>query len=496
MRRCWTFPLFETAVKEDAEMDAVLAVANQDFERHVDRLQRYIRQKSISAEKNGNEEMAAILAADIVALGGQGKVVPGIDFPIVYGRFDVGAERTVLIHSMYDTTPADEAGWVVPPFEARRLDFEDFGECIVGRGAEDTKGPVAAILNMIDSHRRAERELPVNLILLFEASELGSLSMPAFIEAHADELKADVAYWPWHTQRSDGTAVVWLGAKGLMTFKLRVRAGDWGGPARADIHGLHSSWIASPAQRLVAALASLKTENDLNIAVDGFYGKGDPITADDERLVQILAQRLDEKTVLRDLGAARFKQNDTASAIRAHCFQSELNISGLKSGYVIEGGHKVVLSNEAVASLDLRPLDGMSVPQVVAALRRHFDEHGFSEVEIEVLNGYVGGRLPVAHWAVQELLGAYHDCGFDPEIWPRTATAIAVELFRERLGIPWIATCPGCAGRKHSANEFIQLSSYRNSVPFMCRLIWRLAQSGQHSAGAAKGTRAQDAASA
>jgi acetylornithine deacetylase/succinyl-diaminopimelate desuccinylase-like protein len=464
---------------ERAHMDAVLSVAERDFERHVARLQRYIRQKSISAERDGNDRMAEILAADIEELGGHGRVVPGVDFPIVYGRFDVGAARTVLIHSMYDTTPADEPGWVVPPFEAARLDFEDLGECIVGRGAEDTKGPVATIFGMIESHRRAKTELPVNLILLFEASELGSASMPPFVELHAEELKqADVAYWPWHTQRREGTAVVWLGAKGLMTFKLRVRGGDWGGPVRSDIHGLHASWVASPAQRLVAALASLKTENDLDIAVEGFYGDGDPITAEDEELVQRLAQRLDGNTILRDLGVARFKQNEVAAAVRAHCFQSELNISGLRAGSVIDGGHKVVLSHEAVASLDLRPLDGMSVPQVVSALRRHLDMHGFREVEIEVLNGYIGGRLPVSHWAVQELVGTYRDCGLDPEIWPRSATAIAVELFTRRLGIPWIATCPGHAGRKHSANEYLQLSSYHGSVPFMCRLMWRLAQAG------------------
>jgi acetylornithine deacetylase/succinyl-diaminopimelate desuccinylase-like protein len=456
-------------------LDKVVSTATEDFERHVARLQRYIRQKSVSAERNGNEEMAAMLAADIKELGGDARVVPGVDFPIVYGRFDVGALRTVLIHSMYDTTPADEPAWVVPPFDAVRTNFEDFGECIVGRGAEDTKGPAAAIFNMIDSHRRAGVPLPVNIILLFEASELGSKSLPPFVSAHASELKADVAYWPWLTQGSNGTACIWLGAKGLTTFKLRVKAGDWGGPARSDIHGLHSSWVASPAQRLVAALASLKTANDLDVAVDGYYGEGDPITPEDEDLVQALARRVDQAALRSELGIARFKQDSFADAIRAHCFQSELNISGLQSGYVIEGGHKVVLSREAAASLDLRPLDGMTVEQAMASLRRHLDKHGFKEVEIELLNGYVGGRMPVSNWAVQELIGAYRDSGHDPDIWPRTAAAIAVELFTKQLGMPWIATCPGHAGRKHSANEYIQLSSYRGTVPFMCRLMWRLA---------------------
>ncbi len=105
-------------------LESVLSTAQADFDRHVERLQRYIRHKSVSAENAGNEEMAAMLAADINALGGTGRVVPGVDFPIVYGRFDVGAPRTVLIHSMYDTTPADEPTWVVPPFEARRMNFE------------------------------------------------------------------------------------------------------------------------------------------------------------------------------------------------------------------------------------------------------------------------------------------------------------------------------------------------------------------------------------
>src|SRR4051812_40754298 len=123
-------------------LQTVLGRAEEDFEHHVARLQSYIRQPSVSAEKRGLEEMAATLAKEINDLGGVGQSVPGVDFPVVYGRFDVGAPRTMVLHSMYDTTPADEPTWVVPPFEGRRIsNYENLGECIVGRGAEDTKGP-------------------------------------------------------------------------------------------------------------------------------------------------------------------------------------------------------------------------------------------------------------------------------------------------------------------------------------------------------------------
>jgi acetylornithine deacetylase/succinyl-diaminopimelate desuccinylase-like protein len=457
-------------------LEKVLDAANSQFESHVARLQHFIRQPSVSAEARGNDEMASMLAAEIVKFGGTADVVPGVDFPIVHGRIENGASRTVLIHSMYDTTPATEPGWVVPPFDAVRMNFEAYGECIVGRGAEDTKGPVSAVFAMIDSYRQARVALPVNLILLFEASELGSASLPPFVRGHRDSLsKADVVYWPWHTQRQDGTGVVWLGCKGIMTFKLRVRAGAWGGPTRAEIHGLHSTWIANPIHRLTAALASLKSEGDLDVAIDGYYGTGDPVTAEDETLINVLARRLDPNVILKEIGASRFKQDTFAAALRAHIFQSEFNVSGIQGGHVIENGHKVVIPSEAVASLELRPLDGMTVEQVMACLRAHLDRHGFHEVDIELNHGYAGGRMPVNHWAVQQLIGAYRDVGLDPEIWPRTSAAIAVSLFTGELGIPWIATCPGHAGRKHSANEFVQLSSYRTAVAFICRLMWRLA---------------------
>ena len=44
--------------------------------------------------------------------------------------------------------------------------------------------------------------------------------------------------------------------------------------------------IANPAHRLAAALASMKTDGDLDVAIDGFYsGRNEP-TPEDEELVK------------------------------------------------------------------------------------------------------------------------------------------------------------------------------------------------------------------
>lgn len=456
----------------------VLARARLDFESHVSRLQRYIRQPSVSAENLGIQEMAAMLVEDLTGLGGIARVVPSLEFPIVYGRFDVGAPRTMVIHSMYDTVGAAEATWSVPPFEGQRLSqFENLGECIVGRGAEDTKGPVATVISAIAAYRSAGVQLPCNLIIILEASELGSGSLPHFVREHESELRgAQVCFWPWHSERSDGTQVVFLRVKGLATLKLRCRGGPHGGPRDADVHGAHSTWISNPAHRLVSALASMKTPDDADVAIKGFYEGLVPPSPSDEALVKALAARFDSQRVLADLGVARFKQDSLEAAIRARCFQSEFNVAGLKSGYVSEGGHRVIVPHEAVASIDMRPLDGMTVERMIAAMRCHLDRHGFPDVTIELINGYVGGGSPPENWAVRALLQTYADCEIEPEVWPREAIAIGASLFTN-LGMSWIATLPGHANRRHSANEYIQVAGFRKAIEFTIRLFGRIAAS-------------------
>lgn len=456
--------------------DPVLAAVDTDFEAHLSRLQRHIRQPSISATGEGIAEMTSLLAADIGDLGGVAEVIESVDFPVVVGRFDAGAERTVLIHGTYDTTPANPAEWVSPPFDAAIMQLPGLGDCVVGRGAEDAKSAFAATLSMVAAHRVAGVELPVNLVLLQEASELGSKSLPDFVLRNREALSdVDVAYWPWLTQRPDGTAVAWLGVKGLMTLKLRVRGGDWGGPVGSGVHGLHSIWVANPVHRLAAALASLKSSDDGTILVDGFFDPVRPPSEAEERLVAALASRVDEAALLGEAHARRFKQSSLLEALWAYCFSTEINVSGINGGLVIEGGHKVELPAEAVASLDIRPLDGMTVDHIVTSLRNHLDRKGFGEVQIEVLNGYAGGSMPSDAPAVEKLLETYRAMGHDPEVWPRTSTAIASHLFIEELGVPWIATCPGTSGNKHAPDEFVSVAGYREAISFMTRLMWRLA---------------------
>lgn len=90
---------------------------------------------------------------------------------MVYGFYDAGAEKTVIIYMMYDTQPVDELGWIVPPLEGHVVEVKPFGKCLVARGAINTKGELGAFLNACESIKAVGEEIPLNLIFVAEGEE-------------------------------------------------------------------------------------------------------------------------------------------------------------------------------------------------------------------------------------------------------------------------------------------------------------------------------------
>lgn len=455
-------------------VETVVEAVARDFEaKHLERLIRYMRQPSVAATGEGIEEMTRILKDDIDKLGGEAAIVEGDEYPIVYGKFDVGAPTTLLVHTMYDVALTGEPEWVVEPFSATRMPWKDFGECILGRGAEDTKSQVALIYNAIAAYRDARVELPVNVILVQEASELGSGSIGGFVRDHLDELKkADVAWWPFVTGLPNRKAVVHLGAKGLVTGKMRCTAGDWGGPTESEVHSSNANLVSNPAMYLIKALKSIKSDDDRDVLIPDFYSDATAPSDEDLELLENLAKRIDKEGLLDSLGVERLKQDELLDALYDYSFKSEFNISGLRGGEVIEGGHKAIVPREATASIDLRPI-GQDVNRLIACIESYLASE-YPAVKWETVNKYEGDRMPFSNWAVQEFIHVYRDMGMDPEIWPTSAAAIANKLWTRTVGVPWLMGAPAHAAGKHAANEYIIVDSFRDACEFGVRLLDRL----------------------
>ena len=83
-----------------------------DIDKHINQIQGFIRQPTISNTGEGMKEGAEYLKEVYEKLGCQIAEIretPG--WPVVYGEYDAGAEKTLIIYMMYDCMPADEPGW-------------------------------------------------------------------------------------------------------------------------------------------------------------------------------------------------------------------------------------------------------------------------------------------------------------------------------------------------------------------------------------------------
>ncbi|MHC4984314.1 MAG: M20/M25/M40 family metallo-hydrolase [Planctomycetota bacterium] len=458
-------------------MDIVRVIdrIDRDFETiHLDRLLRYIRQPSISAYNQGVREMAELLVEEIRSVGGEAELVETAEFPVVFGRIAGDADTTLLFHGLYDVTPADEPEWIVPPFEPQIRELPGLGRCVVGRGAEDTKTGIAVLINSLAACREVGAQLPLNLMFVFEASELGSGGLEEFVPRYAQDLqKADAVHWLWPMAHPDGTPIVPLSLKGNLMGRLVCRGGDWGGPIDNEMHALHANWVENPADRLIKAIAYVEQR------LEEIYMQGAGWLPSDSqrRLVRALAARMDPDRIKTTLGIHRFRQERFADALEAHCFRPQFTVTGLRAGFVGAGkAVKVSIPAQAEAVVNMRFQPGEDPDEKVADARKILREGGYGDILFEVNNAYAGGGSPPEHPLVQGFLATHREMGLDPEVWPVHPVGMPVALWTEDLGLPWVGGLPCHAMGKHAANEYAQVKGIRRSEEFLARFFQRFAR--------------------
>jgi acetylornithine deacetylase/succinyl-diaminopimelate desuccinylase-like protein len=428
---------------------------------HLERVRTFVRQPSISADGTGITDMAGLVARTIRDVGGSAEVVPTEGHPVVLGRLDAGARRTLLFYGMYDVQPVEGEAWTVEPFAGEVVDLPRHGRSMVARGVFNSKGPMAGLFNVLSAYRALGARPPVNMVFMIEGEEeLGSRHLGAFVEAHKAQLRADAAYFAYYGQDARGVPAMYLGVKGLIFMELVCRGGAWGGPRTRMIHGSNAVWIASPTWRLLHALTSMKG-HDEQILVDGFYDEVAPLGADEEHLLERLAEVFSEEEYLRLNDVERFRLEGHGEALlRNYLTLPTLNIDGLISGWV-GSGSKTVLPHEIRARVDVRLVPGMEIERTVKRLRRHLDVRGYGDIAIDVWQAYPWAQTPWRSPIVQALVEAIRTQGIEPYAWPRLAGSAPMYLFSDVLGMPFVIGGLGHGGHAHSPNEFATIEGMR-----------------------------------
>jgi len=460
-------PTFELASSASYDISKILpyvgdhedvyAHIDANLPAHLEAIQRWLRQPSISAQNTGIEEMAELLRQDLEDLGfSNPSLVPTDGHPGVWAHYDAGAEKTLVLYLMYDVQPVNPADWQSPPFAAEVIDHE-LGEVLMARGATNQKGPERAFLNALESIIAVEGTLPVNIMVAAEGEEeLGSPHYPQIIDAYEDQLsQADAVLFPFNSQTPDGKINMILGVKGILYVEMTSIGGDWGGPSRAEIHGSFKALVDSPVWRLNKALSSLTSADGNTIVVPGYYDGIRPPTREESLLINAGIENRDDAQLQGLLAVDHWIDGKTGTdAVIELLYQPTLNIDGIWGGYTGEGV-KTILPHKASAKVDSRLPPGLDPHAALQKIRDHLDAAGFSDIEIQKLSAYPAAQTSVDAPTVQAALSVFRKYTSDISVQPRVAGSAPFYQFTERLGLPLVPTGMGFGTGAHAPNEIM-----------------------------------------
>lgn len=437
---------------------------DRDIKGHLSRLRRLLMQPSSSQEDLGIGECADLVAELYRQVGCENvEIVKTKGNPVVYGECKGESDKTVMGYFMYDTMPFNEPGWNHPPMKAKVVDMRlpaGKVKAIVNRGADNTKGPMAAFLNALDACNKSVGRPPVGIILVAEGEEeLGSPNLPSYVKKDKKRLsKADACYFPYFAQDSDGGLNHYLGVKGVVYFELECSGKKWGrGPTEFAIHSANKAWVDSPVWRLVHAIETMTSDDGNRVLIDGFYDDVAPPSAEDEEVIAASAPKFDTEAAKKELRIKQFMmpEDDKAALIRLYTYASTLNIDGIWGGWT-EKGSKTILPHKVTCKMDIRIVPNQRKENMMPLVRKHLDSHGYEDIEMrEIDTGYDWCRCSVKEPVVQAMIRSFRAFGGEPSIWPTSGGSVPFYVFSRILGLPFTMGGMGHSSLAHSPNEYM-----------------------------------------
>ena len=148
---------------------------------------------------------------------------------------------TVLIYGHYDVQPPEPLElWTSPPFVGTIRDGR-----LYARGAADDKGQLWVHVTALEACLSTRGSLPINVVMLIEGEEeIGSTSLPAFLEAHRERLACDYIVISDTMMFAPGVPNILASMRGIAYFEIGARS------ASVDLHsGQYGGVVANAARR-------------------------------------------------------------------------------------------------------------------------------------------------------------------------------------------------------------------------------------------------------
>ena len=451
-------------------------------EEHLPKVLSLVRQPSIAGTGEGIEECAQMVLDMLNDLGcEEGHLEHYVYSPVVSAKLksEVEDAPTLVIYGMYDVQPPEPLEeWRVPPYEGAIIDVEPYGECVVARGIANSKGPLVCFFNTVKVIKETLGYFPLNLWFVIEGEEeMGSESLAPFTKNHADELsKCLGVYLLSARQDENGKPFTTLGNKGILYFEMEARGGEWGGPQKLDIHGSNAAWVSNPICRLVNALDTMRDEND-HILIEGFYDDVAPLNEMDEFYTDRMAEVFDEDMYLnKRLYTSRFLHDKRGrDAQHALLWEPTLNIDGIWGGYT-GPATKTIVPYHATCKVDVRLVPNMRPEETLAKIRKHLDDHGYSDIELITRQGTPYSKVDAGSAIARACISAMEQSGY-PEntVWPIFPGSGPAYLFTDPpVSLPLVDYSLGISGQIHAPNEYFTVKGLKENEMSVAAVIWNL----------------------
>lgn len=409
------------------------------------------------------EYVSGEMSASLTRLGYECQVLPNPRSEygplLIARRIEDTARPTVLTYGHGDVIRGQDGQW--------RKGLSPWcivieGDRIYGRGTADNKGQhtinIAALACVL-----AERgSLGFNSTILIETGEeTGSPGLADFCAAHKAMLKADVLIGSDGPRLDPGRPTIFGGTRGIVSFDLKLHlregghhSGNWGG------------LLANPGIILAHALATI-TDQRGQIKVPEW--RPSTLTASLRAALAGLHVEAGENAPAIDHD---WGEESLTPAERVFGWNS-FEILTFKTGNPEQPANAI--PPHAMAHCQLRFVVGTDPDDIIPALRRHLDKHGFRQIEIATDDMVMNAtRLDPDHpWAKFAAASIEMTAGKAPHMLPNLGGSLPNDVFTDIIGMPtvWVPhSYAACS--QHAPNEHLLASIARDGLRLMTGLFW------------------------
>lgn len=413
------------------------------------------------------------LRAELAGMGFEAAVRATAGHPVVIAQHPGpgGDAPHLMFYGHYDVQPAEPIElWDHPPFEPTLVEGPH-GPRVYARGAVDDKGQVMLWLEALRAWHDETGSLPVRVTVLIEGEEeVGSPSLDAFIEAHRDELTADIAVISDTGMWNIDTPALTTRLRGMVYSQVTLKA------AARDLHsGIFGGSALNPINALTRIVGQLH-DHAGRVQLPGFYDGVTDLTSEQRTAWETLG--FDESAFLGGIGLSQPSGEADRGALERLWARPTADVNGIWGGY--QGpGSKTVIAAEAGAKISFRLVPGQDPARIAESLRQFVSERAPADakVEVEIFSASAGieiaGDGPFVKAAERALASEY---GRSAVLIGCGGSIPVVESLRRLLGLDCLLMGFGLDDDQvHSPNEKFEVACFRHGIRSHARLLGELA---------------------